>query len=311
MIVLKTLIFLLALLASCSTGDAPSVMDRAYLSAPHWDDGQAEVNFYRVDCKSCGIGSETLPESSFILGAYLVKHDYDPVNQTKTLTDDADRVTAFKWALFYEYGSKYTYEAKFAFIVNMLKSNLRPLKRSFTSFDWCSNVYDETTVSLDGRVRRIYRSDDYGNKDGRFSYLPGAFTMEQVPFLVRALDFSGGRALEFRIMTPEGEFIMTRASIAGRESVELPGEGARDAEKVRIRYDKLVPPGSGKRLMSPIGRFADQEEFYWRGTGPERILLKMESALYRMVLVDHIRTRYWSHDKEDFFNHMKNVMELP
>ena len=96
--------------------------------------------FYRVQCKTCGIGDEIIKDD-FTLGTYLVKHDYNPEEQTKAKPEDRDKITCFKFALFYEYASKYTYQAKFSYITNFAKDTLRPLKRSFASFTLPSFIY--------------------------------------------------------------------------------------------------------------------------------------------------------------------------
>jgi hypothetical protein len=92
------------------------------------------------------------------------------------------------------------------------------------------------------------------------------------------------------------------------EQLELPGKEKKEAEKIVVRYGTLE---TGTSLSSPIGRIAEKEETYWRSTDNERVLLKLDSASYSMVLLDQIRTSYWSHHREDFFNLMKNVMDFP
>ena len=54
-----------------------------------------------------------------------------------------------------------------------------------------------------------------------------------------------------------------------------------------------------------------EQETYWRGKDPGRVLLKIESSEYTMTLLDYVRTPYWSQKKEDFFNMLMHVMEFP
>jgi len=55
-----------------------------------------------------------------------------------------------------------------------------------------------------------------------------------------------------------------------------------------VTYDAPVP--------SLIGEESARRETYWRGTGPQRLLVKMKatSGRYRMALVEHLRTAYWT-----------------
>lgn len=293
----------LLVLFGCGAGapaprDGNVLADRSYLTSSLWDDGRAEVAFYRVERTHNPYGQAE--DQSFLVGTYLVKHDFDPVRMAKAAPDAAARVPAFKYALFYELESG-SYQYKRHWVVNARQDDLAPLKHSFTTFDWCSNVYDELAFQPDGTVRHLRRSDDYGNAEHAFDARSAAFTVAQLPLLVRALDFFEGPEHAFSIVLGDGTHVPAQARLDGREPVAVDADTV-DAERIVVTYGRPVP--------SLVGEESDTTEVYWRGTGPERRLLRLEGASgrYRMVLVELIRSPYW---EEDLWPRLQHVRERP
>ena len=151
---------------------ARTATDRAYLGGSVWDDGQAEIAFYEVQRTKNQYGAAA--EQTFPVGTYLVKHDFDVSEMSKA--KDGPGVEAFKYALFYEFESR-SYQYKRNWVVNVARADVRPLKASFTSFDWCSNIYEELAFREDGTVRSLFRSDDYGNREATFSDAPDTYAL--------------------------------------------------------------------------------------------------------------------------------------
>ena len=269
--------------------------DRAYLTQSVWDDGAAEVAFYRVERTRDQYGREQ--EQSFLAGTYLVKQRFDRAAMTKAT--DGSGVSAFKYALFYEFESG-SYQYKRNWVTNVRQRDVQPLKQSFTSFDWCSNLYREMAFPADGPVQLLKRSDDYGNQETAVETTGVAYPPHAVPLLVRALDGSDG-AQSFTILTPDGETVSATATPDGTESVETPA-GTREATRITVTYAQPVP--------SPLGEESDRRETYWRGTGAERLLLKVEaeSGRYRMTLEEHLRTPYW---RENLWARLQRVEQRP
>mgnify|MGYP006439881561 CR=1 FL=1 len=269
--------------------------DRAYLTHAVWDDGQAEVAFYRVERTRDQYGRER--DQSFLAGTYLVKQRFDREAMSKAT--DGGGLSAFKYALFYEFESG-SYQYKRNWVTNVRQRDVQPLKQSFTSFDWCSNLYREMAFPTDGPVELLKRSDDYGNRSAEVEAAADAYPPHAVPMLVRALDVSQGTQ-SFTILTPDGEQVSATATGAGTASVETPA-GSREATRITVTYDRPVP--------SPIGEESDPEETYWRGTGTERLLLKIEaeSGRYRMTLEEHLRTPYW---RENLWTRLQRVETRP
>ena len=127
----------------------------------------------------------------------------------------------------------------------------------------------------------------------------GAEFLALVPLLVRSLDFSGAPSGNFSLLLEDGSKVKVTARLEGRESLDLP-DGREEAERVRLSYD-----GDYRSILSRKG---EREETYWRGLGPERALLALESATYRMRLVEIVRSPYWD---ENVFPRLKHVKTRP
>jgi hypothetical protein len=298
-LVLAALCSVLPGLAMASGDSAPPLTDAGYLGQPLWNDGNAEVAFYRVERDFDVHGNPD--RRSFLLGTYLVKHDFDRVRESKARADDAGSATvsAFKWSAFYEFESSNSYQYKYAYVVNAAQAGLAPLKSSFTSYDWCSNRYRELSFHPDGNAEYLMRSDDYGNAHASFPAPEGAYPAELVPLLVRAMDFSGSEAKHFSILLETGSTVGVTATLEGRDAIAT-DEGERDGERIRLAYDGDFP--------SILSRRGEREETYWRGLGPDRALLALQSKSYRMKLVELVRSPYWS---ENLFPRLKHVQTRP
>ena len=276
---------------------APALTEMSYLTDDLWDDGQAEVAFYQVERSQDQYGREN--KQRFVAGTYLVKHRFSPAEMTKRT--DGSGVSSFKYALFYEVESG-SYQYKRNWVVNARQRDLRPFKQSFTSFDWCSNLYREVAFPPEGSIEVRKRSDDYGNRRASFSPQPNSYPPAQLPLLIRGLDFSETDTLSFSVAVADsGAHVSARAVLRGTETVKTEA-GSYEAERIRVTYESAVP--------SLIGEESALTEAYWRDTGPERRLVQMaaESGRYRMALVGHLRTPYW---KENLWPKLARINERP
>ena len=288
--------------ANADAAGASEITDAAYLAHSKWNDGQAEVAFYRVERSINQYGEKE--DQVFMLGSYLVKHDFDPEAMSKAGEGASGRVPAFKFSQFYEFDSG-SYQYKYNYVVNARRSDLRPIKHSFTSFDWCSNQYREMAFQPDGTVETLMRSDDYGNDAGTFDYRANAYTPSQIPLLVRALDFSeeagSGTTRSFSVVTREGEYVSAEAELAGTETVET-AAGSFATDRIDVTYEEPVP--------STIAAEPTEGETYWRAQDTLRHLIRQEGAdgTYGMELVEKERLAYWS---ENVWTRLERVAERP
>ncbi|PEN12759.1 hypothetical protein CRI94_12105 [Longibacter salinarum] len=261
-------------------------VDSTFLQDPLWDDGQAEIAFYEVN-RSYNVYERPEP-SSFTVGTYLVKHNFSRDRMTKTT--DGSGVAAFKSALFYEVNSG-SYQYKRNWVVNARRSDLAPIKQSFTSFDWCSNLYREYAFPPDGNVVFRKRSDDYGNAERSLEIPQGrssrAIPPAHVPLLIRAIPGDDTSDVSFTVLRPDGPPIAARTSFIDTTTVETEA-GAFQAERIRVAYDAPVPSLIAERSAS--------SEIYTRSITPDRRLLSIraEDNSYEMTLVEHVRSAYWS-----------------
>lgn len=295
-------VLLFGVLSGCAgnspnTGDSPA-MDRSFLTDSLWNDGRAEVAFYRVERSTNQYGQPTSQE--FLVGTYLVKHTFDRTRMAKAGDDPDTPVSSFKYAQFYELESG-SYQYKRSYVVNARQRDLQPLKSSFTSFDWCSNQYREAAFTTDRQVDWRMRSDDYGNERQQFSTEGTAYPAAELPLLVRGLDFSGADRRAFRVISGPDSLISATAQLGGVDSVRTPA-GTFEAERIVVRYESPVP--------SVIGEMTDRQETYWRATDPQRRLIRLrsESGRYRMELLEALRSSYW---EEDLYQRLDRVEKRP
>ena len=260
-------------------------MDVDWLTQELWNDGQAEVAFYRVYRTRDQYGRDN--EQDFLVGTYLVKHDYSRARGSKAVQGDTDAVPAFKYALFYEFESR-SYEYKRSWVINAAQADLSPLKASFASFDWCANQYREYAFSGDGLVQHLYRSDDYGNATDQWRHPGTVYPASAIPLLVRALTGNS----EFKVLQEDGSVVSVSASLSRDER----------GERVDLTY--------GAPVLSLVGEESALTESWWRGTGPDRLLVAMEAGdgRYGLELVEHLRSAYW---EEDLYTRLQTVTERP
>lgn len=292
----------LVLLIGCTSPSAApkptaSITDRTYLTTDLWDDGQAEVAFYRVERTRDQYGRST--EQRFLAGTYLVKHRFSPGKMSKVTNGSG--VSSFKYAFFYELESG-SYQYKRNWVVNARQMNLRPFKQSFTSFDWCSNLYRELAFPMDGPVQVRERSDDYGNRRAEFAAKPQSYPPAQIPLLIRGLDFSESDTVSFLVAVADsGAHVPAQAALMGTETVPTEADTFQ-TERIRVAYEAPVP--------SIISEESALTETYWRATGPARLLVRMraQGGRYRMSLVEQLRTAYW---KENLWPRLERIRERP
>ena len=278
--------------------DLGVVTDAAYLTAAQWDDGQAEVAFYHVHRT---LNQYDEPEDQdFLVGTYVVKHDYDPFSEAKAEPNARGRIASFKYALFYEIESG-SYQYKRSYVVHARQNDLRPLKHSFTSFDWCSNLYREQAFAPGGRVTWLVRSDDYENRAGAFDYEDRTYPPALLPMLFRGMDFGRVGEHRFGVVLESGDVVTATAHRSSVESIQTKA-GLLEAERIQVAYDGEVP--------SPFAERSDRSEIWWRSTGDDRALLAVEGASgrYRMELVEVLRSPYW---EENVYDRLERVEHHP
>jgi len=282
--------------ANPSTEPAP-ITDASYLTADDWNDGKSEVAFYQVQRTRDQYGRAN--EQQFVAGTYLVKHRFSPTDMTKKT--DGTGTPSFKYAFFYELESG-SYQYKRNWVVNARQKDLRPFKQSFTSFDWCSNLYRDLAFPPEGDLEYRMRSDDYGNERTTFDARVQSYPPAQIPLLVRGFDFSDSDTLSFAVTVADSSAHVSATAV--RESTETieTEAGSFETERIAVTYDAPVP--------SMVGEESDRRETYWRSTGPRRLLVRMqaESGRYQMALVEHLRTAYW---KENLWPKLARIEQRP
>ncbi len=267
-----------------------SISDSAYLNQALFDDGKAEVSFYQAYFKK---GEQRV---SFDMGTYLIKHNFDPERQSKA---SSGGVPSFKFAQFHEYVSG-SEEFKYSYVVNAARADMRPMKASRNTFDWCSNQYRELAFTAQSKIQVLMRSDDYGNTRREASYREKTYPLAQLPLLIRALDFSKEQQADFSVLEMDGGIISAMAELKGKETIQIANQQV-EAEKIRVFFAKSV----GSLLT---GAAEHNELIFWRGTDPARTLLKWQSEVEGGELEETLRSAYW---QEDVFSRLKKPRAHP
>ncbi|MCB1051949.1 MAG: hypothetical protein H6510_06230 [Acidobacteria bacterium] len=269
-----------------------------FLNQPIWDDGQAEVVFYWVQRTHNQYGQKQ--DQSFLVGTYLVKHDFDPSTQSKAAGQALNAVPAFKYALFYELESG-SYQYKRNYVLNLAKADLAPLKLSFTCFDWCSNTYRELNWTNPLQAELLFRSDDYGNDQKRLQLSKPAVPTLGLTFFLRALDFEKLDQHEFTVMDPLGETTTVTARWGGSVQLMIHDQ-AIPVDFIELRY--------AGQIASPIGEKNELRETVFLSKQPDRVLVKWQAAdqRYSMEMLEHMRSAYW---RENLYEKAQVIASRP
>ncbi len=231
--------------APSSPDQRSTITDSSYLTADLWNDGQAEVAFYQVQRTRDQYGRDN--DQRFVAGTYLVKHQFSPAQMSKVT--DGSGISSFKYALFYELESG-SYQYKRNWVVNARQQDLRPYKQSFTSFDWCSNLYRELAFPPDGSIEVRKRSDDYGNRRDSFAPQANSHPPAQIALLVRGLDFGTADTLAFKVsVADDTEHVPAQAVLEGVDTVQTDA-GSYEAERIAVYYESTVPSLVGEESAS-------------------------------------------------------------
>jgi hypothetical protein len=288
---LPCLLALSAVPVGCGNGSdswqPASGVDQEFLLHEQWNDGLAEVAIYQVERNRDQYDRDTL--QSFKVGTYLVKHDFDVERQSKAVESGTP---SFKYSLFYSFESG-GYDYRRHYVTNVAQESLRLLRSSFTSFDWCSNIYREAAVSVDGDVKAMRRTDDYGNDDWSYSLPDGVIPPEMVPVYIRSIDPQGSFPIRFSVIDLDGSTIGGTVFLASLTDDEI---------EYVVEYESPLP--------SPIGEQSDLAETYVLERSPYRPLRSITagSERYRMELIEYVRSAYW---EENVFDRLTEVSQRP
>ncbi len=302
---LVALLFVLGpvIMPAAAAPDEPDgpVLDEEFLRSSRWDDGKAEIAFFRVE-----VDWDYPPEpwkQSYVTTAVLVKHDYDEVELQK-VTDEGDHVVpAFQGVSIYEVGQ---YRNRLSRAFNARQSDLRPLKQTMTSISWEGSSFREFAFFPDGTVEVLARSDTTRTPNQRLSMPLDSFAIAQIPLLVRALDFDKRPRQVFKVLDLDGNFVEVTAERSITERLETQiGEVL--AERIEVRH------AEPRLLVGALTNVVAPREIYWRRAGGNRQIVRIEApkftdGSYRIELVEEIRSTWW---REDIRPLLERVDRIP
>jgi len=237
-ILLGSLFFCVAgtLLVGPSSGATPPI-SASWAEDRVWDDGLAEVAMYEASRPIYGA------PRSYEAILLTVKEDFDAEKLIKANTPFGQRaiVTVLKQNAVREIATpNYDYRIMTSTFVER-DDPTRLVKLTSGSHEWCGNTW-KAIRSRDGRL--VYDWSSYIDGEGDGAQLldvgPGDLLEDQLPLVLRGLEFREGLAFEFRMLpgmanthAGPGGWIPASLRIAGRETVELP-VGSIDAWRVEI-----------------------------------------------------------------------------
>jgi len=290
------------------------ITDSDFLTQPLWNDGKAEIAFYKVEREFTTNGRTSKHE--YWAATVLVKHDFNQrfmgkheLGEMNGLpTYDADKVSSFQWGFFDVNPDIFWHSGFVTFFIHAAQADLRPLLETQTQISLEGNHYFALRFTPDGTVRRVWTGDALTAPDTTFAYRSHAYPVPLIPLLVRALNFSKTKRHEFWVLypLPKASYVRARAEMIGTDEVETP-EGSITSEQIVVRY--------AERLYYPNGilRHYALEETYWRSVELNRQILKLETQEYdvggdtikhRLVLMEQLRSQWW---REDVKSRLKHV----
>lgn len=270
-----------------------------FITLPKWNLGKAEISTYRLKMdSSLSMGDSTVPKQEIdTLVISLTKHPFD----TKTLhkANDMDQKTTIEAFLMVQLigkdrlntGSNKTTTLQFG------KSNLQPYKMTLSRSSYEGSTFVEQQFHLkESRIDQFWLGDGVEGKKTSLGYERAYYPLEQIPFLIRALDFEKQPAYTLPFLTQKMEVPILVAPFVGDHVFELVFTKVGEerlyfhgmpvmADVVQVAYpDDIFPP------VKTMGGLIATLETYWISKTPERLLIQVtgQTGTFKK---DHIKAQ--------------------
>lgn len=244
-----------------------------FLGDARWDQGKAEVARYAAARVFYG------QKQDYELVRIAVKEGFKPAEWVKGAGPDALKTIAI-----HDVPTHRPYSYRQQVVVHVPRADPRELwAAAMSSQEWCGATFVRLRAGPEG-VERIAHS--YWEGEGeRSDRLPrGVVLADQVPFLVRAIDWQRTPALDLALLP----------TLLGNRA---PASEPQAARLERLADEEIaVPAGTYScRHVRVIRQTARGEEVdhYWIGTGPERPLVKFKDATGEGQLSSLTWMAYW------------------
>ncbi|MBL4848494.1 MAG: hypothetical protein JKY65_23480 [Planctomycetes bacterium] len=247
-----------------------------FLNHKRWDQGRAEVARYEA--------RRTLysKPQTYELIRIAVKERFDPAQGVKGEAPGA--LDAIKTIAVHDTPTHRAYRYRQQVVVQMPRHDPRQvLASSMSSQEWCGSTFVRLRATPEG-LKRTVHSYFQGEGDTEDLVPLGAVLADQVPFLVRAVDWGKTPTLRLALLptllSNRGPLSRVQAATlerVGQEQIEVPA-GTYTCTHVRV----LRSTSSGEAV-----------DHYWVGTGPGRPLVKFLDATGEGQLSSLEWEAYW------------------
>jgi hypothetical protein len=243
------------------------------LSAPDWDDGQAEVARYTAERVLYG------QPQAYELVRIAVKERHDPATRTKPTRPTSSSLEAIKTVASHDVPTPRVYDYHQQVICRLAKADARRLlDATLVSAEWCGSTF-ALLQPQPGDLRREVHSYWDGEGDRIDAVSGDPWLEDQLPFLLRTLDLSAPQQIQ-----------LLPTLLSNRASATQPA-----AATVRLE-------AAGVSVTVPAGTYACDHvvvedaalvRHYWIGRDALRPLVKFEDATGKGELASLERVAYW------------------
>lgn len=277
-------------------------MDNHYLGSKYWEDGNAEIAFFRIWDRRKAF--ETLA------GAILVRHHLLPNGDLKVPSSHKGALASFTQIWIYEEPCGSEGPRRHYREIDMRQADLRALSATSSLSTWSGQCSYRATVDMSAdriseratSCRTLLPTMGAGTSH---SFGPGVFLPGQVPLAIRALDFSS-RTSHVLLIYFEGKLIEAMAQAVGLEEVMI-GDRRVESLRIDVAYSQALDSPEAASPVSVLGDVGTHE-IYWRSENEHRQILRMQGDQYGMELIEEVRAKHWS---EDFYPDLNQVRDYP
>lgn len=278
------------------------VMDSAFWKSELWNDGGAEIAFYELS-------NPQTPEP-VLAGTILVKHRLDRRGLFKVDGKKPGAEEAWQWIFLYRFEATAAGPTRHFFQLDARRRDLQPWRFRAVESSWdghCSYSVelDQNEAALQERGRSCKTLLPLSELEQSHPYEEPTYLRAQVPLLVRGVDFRN-RARHGLTLLAAGRRVQASLERLGVETVRVPN-GAEEAEKIVVEYSQAPRFRVPTAPPTPFGA-GGRREIYWRRTGGNRQILRMEGRGYGMTLIEELRAKHW---EEDFSPRLERVRRYP
>ncbi len=254
-----------------------------FINSEVWDKGKAEIAYYllnRIDTLYQN-GQLHISRHSDTFEISIVKQLYDFTHFKKSMGSGNNTAEVFSVIQRRIKGPLYSGQSASSSI-HLLKKNLMPVKVSIAEYSLEGNSFNEQRFRS-GTIEQVTVGDGAKKYDAQYNLDQNYYSIEQIPLLVRALDFSKQSEYSFPIVNiSSGESAVTRLFFGDNKfdvTITLMGEeelvetgGIRYVNKVKVSYPNDVFPPT-----KVLGHMIPAEEFYFISKDQTRQIIRIRS----------------------------------